>query len=213
MKTSIAIAAASMLVSCAPVPRAIIPPASVVRELSVQPVSDAGDRTRDAVREVAVANVQAREAGRKVSDSTRRLSESIARAEALAVANVEIGKALTETAALAKELETEVSTLTDALNLSNEKDRIALETIDSLIGEIGVLKTNAAAQSAELIAAVKTESVLRQQVEALAESAEKRVIAEDKLNWWRWRFAPITLGIIVAGILFAVYKPRIPFLP
>lgn len=35
--------------SCAPVPRAIIPPASVVRELNVSPVENASRATRDAV--------------------------------------------------------------------------------------------------------------------------------------------------------------------
>jgi FtsZ-binding cell division protein ZapB len=220
MKTSlttaaIAIAAITLAVlmgSCAPAPRAIIPPPNVVRELDIQPIKDAGNTTRDAVREVAAANAQTREAGRKVSDSTRRLSESIARAEALAVANVEIGKALAETRELADELQAEIGTLSEALALSETKDKIALETIDSLISEIDLLKSNAAAQSAELTAAKASETTLRKQVEALVESADKRAIAEDKLAWWRWRFAPITLGIIAAGILFTVYKPRIPFL-
>jgi len=194
--------------SCAPAPRAIIPPASVVRELNVQPVAEAGNRTRDAVRESGKANAQAREAGGRVSDAARRLTGSIARAEALATANAEISKALAETRAFANELDAEVTRLTAALTLSEEKDRIALETIDSLISEIGLLKSNSAAQSVELRTAKVAETTLRSQVEALAKSAERLVIAVEKLAWWR-KAAGLTWAMLAVFIIIRFFSSTI----
>jgi hypothetical protein len=93
-----------------------------------------------------------------------------------------------------------------------EKERIAITTIDLLEAQAADLHSAAANQAAQIERSAADNETLRAQVEALAESADKRVIAEDKLKWWRWRFAPISLGIIVAGILFTIYRPRIPFL-
>lgn len=72
------------LASCATVPKAIIPPPSVISKLNVDPVTVAGKATRDAAREVAAAGSVSREAGGKVSGTTRRLADSLAKAEAFA---------------------------------------------------------------------------------------------------------------------------------
>jgi chromosome segregation ATPase len=205
----IAVILCLVLASCAPVPRAIIPPPSVVAELDVAPVAEAGKATGAAVRDVADAGRASREAGRKVSDATRRLSESIARAEALAVANVEIGKALAETAALAAELEAEVVHLTAAHAFAEEKERVALQTIAALDDELSLLKANAKAQAVEIRHAAATESTLREQVEALAANADKRLIAEEKLRWWRksagltWAFLAVYLIVKIFGSAIA----------
>ena len=186
------------LASCAPIPRAIIPPASEVAKLDVAPVQAAGKVTREAVREVAKAGTNTRE-------TAAHLRASIDRAEKIAEAHEELRVAFREIQTFAKRLSAD-------LKLAEEKERIAMATIDSLGDEIAMLHANAQSQAVQIRHAKATESTLREQVEALDGSDAKRIIAENKLQFWRWRFAPITLGIIITGILFVVYRPRIPFL-
>ena len=65
------------LASCAPIPRAIIPPASEVAKLDVAPVQAAGKVTREAVRAVA-------KAGEGTRETAVLLRASIDRAEKIA---------------------------------------------------------------------------------------------------------------------------------
>ena len=186
MKLPILLLPLLLLASCADrVPRAIIPSPSVVAELNVAPVTAASRDTRDAVREVASAGRSSREAGRKVSEATRRLSESLVRAEELAQANEEILIALADTRRLAAELEQEVTELTAAQAFAQEKERIALEVIDTLESEAALLKENSKAQAVQIRHALTSESTLRKQLEALSLAAEKRLHAERKFSWWR----------------------------
>jgi chromosome segregation ATPase len=193
-----------LLASCS-VPRAIIPPPSVVAELDVAPVVGAGKATGAAVRDVADAGRASREAGRKVSDATRRLSESLVRAEELAQANEEILIALADTRRLAGELEAEVVHLTAAHAFAEEKESIALQTIAALDDELSLLKANAKAQAVEIRHAAATETTLREQVKALAANADKHLIAEEKLAWWRkaagltWAFLAVYLIVKIFG--------------
>lgn len=196
------------LASCAPIPRAIIPPPSVVEILDVAPVVHAGKATRDAVRDVSAAGHASREAGRKVSDATRRLSDSISRIETLSFANEELTRSVKESLDFAKELEAEVIALTAAHTLAEEKEKIATSTIDSLIDETAVLKANAESQSVQIRHAKTNETVLREQVEALSGSDAKRIIAENQLQFWRWRFAPMSIGLVVIMAAFLILKPR-----
>lgn len=183
------------LASCAPVPRAIIPPASEVAKLDVAPVQAAGKVTREAVREVAKAGTNTRE-------TAAHLRASIDRAEKIAEAHEELRASFREIQTFAKRLSAD-------LQLAEDKERIALATIDSLEDEIATLHANAQSQNVQIRHAKANETTLREQVEALSGSDAKRIIAENKLQFWRWRFAPITLGLIVIMAAFLILKPRI----
>lgn len=200
-----------LLASCATVPRAIIPPPSEIAELDVAPVAEAGRVTRDAVRGVADAGAASREAERNVSASTRRLTDSLARAEALAAAHAEITAALADTRRLAAELEASVSELSATLAFAEERERMAILAVDDMGAIIDRLQADTAAQATQIRAAKSTEETLRTQVQALAESADKRIIAEDKLRWWRW-YGVAATAFSAALILLLIYRPRIPFL-
>lgn len=192
-----------LLASCGEhIPRAIIAPPVVVSALDVEPVAKASRATRDAVREVAAAGQASREAGQKVTDITGRLIESIHRAEAMAEANA-------ETQALAEELGKHVMELTAAHALAEEKEKIALELIDTQEDEIAALAANSRAQAQQIRSAAAAEKTLREQVEALAANADKRLIAEEKLGWWRkaagltWAFLAVYLIIKTCGSAIA----------
>ena len=192
---------ACLLASCADrVPRAIIPPPSVVAGLDVAPVAAASRDARDAVREVASSGQSSREAGRKVSEATRRLSESLVRAEDLARANEQILIALADTRRLAADLEREVTELSAAQTFAQEKERIALEVIDTLESEAALLKENSKAQAVQIRHALASEGTLRKQLEALSLAAEKRLHAEQKLSWWR-KAALITWAALALYLL------------
>jgi methylthioribose-1-phosphate isomerase len=118
-----------MATSCAPIPRAIIPPASEIAKLDVAPVQAAGKVTREAVREVA-------KAGESTRETAVHLRASIDRAEKIAEAHEELREAF-------KEIQTFAKRLSADLKLAEEKERIALATIDSLEDEIAALKANA----------------------------------------------------------------------
>jgi hypothetical protein len=197
--------------SCAPIPRAIIPPKAELAALNITPVVQAGKATRTAVRDVTSAGNATRAAGRKVSDSTRRLSDSLARAVALATANAEITAALAETRRLAAELEASVSELSAALAFAEKRERTAILAVDDMSEIINNLQAESAAQAADIANAARTEETLRTQISALAKMPDQLVIAQDKLRWWRW------YGIIVSAVasfilLALIYRPRIPFI-
>lgn len=209
---------------CAHTPRVTTTPyVTEVSKLNFDPVAKAGRATRDAVRDVAAAGSVSREAGRKVSYTTRRLADSLARAEAIAVADrtkmEDLGResnslhaVIGDMRGIITDLEKETMALAAAHAFSEEKEKAAILTIDNLEAETAILKENAASQAWQIERANKDNQTLRAQVETLAASTDRLAIAEDKLVWWRWRFAPVTLGIIIAGILLVVYRPRIPFL-
>jgi len=183
-----------MATSCAPIPRAIIPPASEIAKLDVAPLAAAGKVTREAVREVA-------KAGENTRETAVHLRASIDRAEKIAEAHEELREAFREIQTFAKRLSAD-------LILAEEKERIALATIDSLEDEIAALKANAQSQATQIRHAKTNETTLREQVVALAGSDAKRIIAENKLQFWRWRFAPISIGLIVIMVAFLILKPR-----
>jgi len=202
-----------ILASCAPVPpRPVIVSEHEVEPINIHPVADASRATRDAVRGVAEAGNTTREAGRKVSDTSRRLSDAIIRAATLTAANRDLEEAMADAKALAAELGENLMSLSAALDLAEQKEKIALETVDAQEAEISTLKESAAAQAAQLDANDREKAALRAQMQEMVELPDKLAIASDKLQWWRWRFAPVTLGIIAAGILVALYRPRIPFM-
>lgn len=197
------------LVSCADrVPRAIIPPPSVVEALDVAPVAAAGKAAGESVREVADAGQKSREASRKVSDATRRLTDSIVRIETLSFANAELTRSVAESLAFAKELEANVVSLTASLAFAEEKERIAIETIGALNDETALLKANAQAQAVQIRQAEATEKTLREHVAALADSADKRVIAEEKLGWWR-KAAGLTWAMIAVFSIIKIFGAAI----
>ena len=199
-----------MATSCAPVPRAIIPPKAEIAKLDIAPVAKASGKTRAAVRDVS-RNVDAnRAAADRVSDDATKIKEAVAKAKTALAEDYEISLAAVD--ALADSLLAKVRELQDSLRLTAAARDIAIATIDDQDKEIGYLTARVSAQSAQIDHSEASQSILREQVETLSALPEKLAIAEDKLEFWRWRFAPLSLGIIVVLILFIAYRPRIPFL-
>jgi chromosome segregation ATPase len=191
------LALALALASCAPsIPRAILPPPSEVKELDVAAVSKATDKTRDAVREIAAAGNTSRKASRALADTSIQLRAAIDRAELLSRAKGEMEDAFAEIQRFALALSADVSRLKSALELAEQKEAIAIATVDSLSGEVSTLQSTAAAQAAEIRNAKAAEGTLRKQVESLSESADKRAIAEDGKRWWR-KAALLTWAILI----------------
>jgi hypothetical protein len=202
------------LASCAPaIPRAILPPPSEVEELDVEPVTKASTAAREAVREIAAAGNSSREASRALADTSVQLRAAIDRADMLARAKGHAENAFAEIQLFALQLSADVDRLTAALKLAEDKEAIALDTIDALTSEVSTLEADAAAQAAQIRIAHANEELLRKQVNALSESADKRVIAQDKLSWWRsaalWTWA-IILALALIGALLR-RAGRFPF--
>lgn len=210
----------ALAASCAPtIPKAILPPPSEIKALDVAPVSKATDKTRDAVREIASAGNTSREASRALADTSIQLRAAIDRAELLSRAKGEMEDSFAEIQRFALALSTDVARLKSALELAEQKEAIAISTVDSLASEVSAIKATSAAQAVQIRHAQASEATLRGQVESLSESANRRVIAEDKLQWWR-KAAWITWGIsavyLVArffgAAIMAYARPRIHFL-
>jgi DNA repair ATPase RecN len=206
-------------VSCAPAPRAIIPPPSEVRQLNVKPVASATVKTRDAVRDVAAAGDGTRRLNDQLAATSKSLTDAVERAEKYAAANKEFAEAYAEIQKFTLQLSNEISALTKVRELADEKVRIAIRAIDELQATVGTLETSVASQAAEIRAAKRTEETLRTQVDGLSKSAEKLAVAEDKLSWWRW-YGVIVTGVAVVYLLIRFFgaaimayaRPRIPFL-
>jgi len=196
MKTLSTIILALAFASCAtPPPKAILPPASEVRALDVAPVSKASTATREAVRDISDAGNTSREVSRKLADTSIQLRAAIDRAELLARAKGEMESAFAEIQRFALALSADVTRLKSALELAEQKESVAIATVDSLTGEVSTLQSTAAAQAAQIRHAQASEATLRSQVESLSESANLRAVAEDKLAFWR-KSAWITWGIL-----------------
>lgn len=186
-----------LLAACATPPRAIIPPKAEVKKLDVAPVTQAAADTKTAVREIAKAGTETRRA----NDSLR---DEIERAGVIAALYPDMSEAFAE-------IRRRSETLAARIAFAEEKELVALQTIDAMDGEIGLLTARVASQSTQIDHADAAQDMLREQLEALSGSDAKRIIAENKLQWWRWRFAPVSIGIIFTGILFSIYRPRLPF--
>lgn len=199
MKSLIPILCLAFLASCAErIPRAIIPPPSVVRELNVKPVTEASDRTRDAVREVSRNVDDASIKADRVSAEAQRLKEAIAKARAGVKEDMEIS--LDYADAIADALLVKIKELQESLRLTAAARDIAIATVDDQQTVIGEMAVEAEGQASEIRNAKASEQLLRAQVEALAESADKRVIAEDKLAWWR-KVALITWAVLLIYLI------------
>ena len=188
------------LASCAPsIPRAILPPPSVIAQLDVEPVAKASTATRTAVREIAKAGTETR----KATDSLR---DQIDRTAEIAAPYPDLREAFAEMRRRADLLAARVA-------FAEEKEAIAIATVDELTAEVSALQSTSAAQSVQIRTAQTTEATLREQVQALSTSSDKLAIAQDNLDWWRWRFAPVNIGLLALLLLALIYRPRIPFLP
>jgi hypothetical protein len=203
-----------MATSCAPVPRAIIPPKAEIAKLDVAPVANASGKTRAAVRDVSRKVDVNRAAADRVSDDADKLKEAVDKAKyALHKTKEDYATEIAAIEAIADSLLEKVRELQASLDLTSIARDIAIQTIDDQDKEIGYLTARVAAQAAQIDHSEASQNILREQVETLSALPDKLAIAEDKLEWWRWRFAPVTLGILTLLILSILYRPRIPFLP
>jgi hypothetical protein len=194
------------LASCAPVPRAIIPPPSVIAELDVAPVAEAGKATREAVRKVSISVDDASQKADRVSDEALRLKEAISKARAGVKEDMELSLAAAD--AIADALLARIKDLQESLRLTAIARDIAIETVDDQQEVIGEMAAAAEAQTVQIRHAKDAEATLRTQVEALAESADKRVIAEDRLAWWR-KAALITWAVILIHLIVRFFGTAI----
>lgn len=213
MKTLATALLCVLLASCVKTPpRAIIPPPAEISRLNVAPVVDAGKATRDAVRGVATAGASTRASAAIVSNTSRRLSIEIARAESLAQATAELTAALAGINALAKELEQDVFKLATSLSFAEEKERIALSVVDAQEEVIANLHASASVQDAEIKFANANEKFMRAEMTELAKLPDKLAAEKQKVatgQWWVKRLA-ITVGVLVlalAGAAYLILKP------
>jgi len=189
---------------CASAPRAIIPPPAEISKLDVKPVVDASGKTRDAFREIGTAGEASRTANANLSATAARLSAEIDRAQRLAIANRELQEAFENIRAINAELSEDSARLTASLRLAQEKETLAIATIDALDQHISTLQSKIASQSTAIDNAAANERTLRAQVEALAALPDKLAILTDKLGWWR-NAALLTWGLIAAYIILRVF--------
>lgn len=199
MKHLLAILCFAFLASCAGrVPRAIIPPPSVVEMLDVEPVSKAGKATREAVREIAKAGTGTRE-------TAALLLASIDRAEKIAAAHAELAEAFAEIQALTDRLQVDLA-------FAEEKEKIALDVIDALEEETAILKANAQSQAVQIRSAEAAEATLRTQVETLSKLPDELAAAKQQaatFKWWVWRLGicSAVLALAIAALAYLLLKP------
>ena len=145
---------ACLLASCARTPRAVVvAPPVTVDVIETVGVDRASKATRAAVRDILDASSKTRVAA-------DRLKEEIGR----------VGEFAT--------LQIYANELTDALDLSEEKERIALSVIDNQDVEMGLLKSHVMAQSEQISRAKAVDTTLREQVQLGQEARDKLLISK-----------------------------------
>ena len=154
MKLLPVILLACLLASCARTPRAVVvAPPVTVDVIETVGVDKASKATRAAVRDILDASSKTRVAA-------DRLKEEIGRVEEFAT------------------LQIYANELTDALDLSEEKERIALSVIDNQDVEMGLLKSHVMAQSEQISRAKVVDTTLREQVALGQEARDKLLISK-----------------------------------
>ena len=154
MKLLPVILCACLLASCARTPRAVVvAPPVTVDVIETVGVDRASKATRAAVRDILDASSKTRVAA-------DRLKEEIGRVEEFAT------------------LQIYANELTDALDLSEEKERIALSVIDNQEVEMGLLKSHVMAQSEQISRAKAVDTTLREQVQLGQEARDKLLISK-----------------------------------
>jgi hypothetical protein len=215
----LALSLALILASCAPPPRAIIPAPSVVSQIDPKPVAKATTASREAVREIAKAGDDTRIANDRLKATSQHLTDAIDRAEKYAESNREFYDAYIQIQKFSLQLSTDLIDLKLALDLAQEKEAVAITTIDLLETSVRDLETATARQAAEIRFAKQAEKTLIDQVQMLSQSSDKLAIAQDKLTWWRWYGIAITSAVslyiitrIFGAAIMSYARPRIPFL-
>jgi hypothetical protein len=215
----LALSLALILASCATPPRAIIPAPSVVAQIDPHPVAKATTASREAVREIAKAGDDTRMANDRLKATSQHLTDAIDRAEKYAESNREFYDAYIQIQKFSLQLSTDLIDLKLALDLAQEKEGIAITTIDLLETSVRDLEAATARQSAEIRFAKQAEKTLLDQVQTISQSSDKLAIAADKLSWWRWYGIAITAAValsilirIFGAAIMAYARPRIPFL-
>jgi uncharacterized phage infection (PIP) family protein YhgE len=216
-------------------PRAIIVPLTdsgkaVSRDADA--VRKAGNKTRDAVRDTAAAASGSKEAGEiaraeneKLTTTGREMLAQIERLTGMAAGYAELDaelrglKEITLRDAAQREAATKALVFWQGkAELADEQARIALETvdaqagtIDSLMTTVALLTTQIAGQAEQIEANAKTDEYVRRVAAENKAATAKLIIAEDKLDWWRWRFAPVNIGLL-ALLLIWIFRRYIMLL-
>ena len=146
---------ACLLASCARTPRAVVvAPPVTVDVIETVGVDKASKATLAAVRDILDTSSKARIAADRLKDEIDRGGEEFAALQIYA------------------------DKLTDALDLSEEKERIALSVIDNQEVEMGLLKSHVMAQSEQISRAKVVDTTLREQVKLGQEARDKLIISK-----------------------------------
>ena len=110
-----------------------------------------------------------------------------------------------------------------AMRTANDELQVALQSVlrvsDELAEELALTKTELLATlaakeketeavaylSATKDALVSAAVVQAKQIGAMSEMIDDGLIAEDKLGWWRWRFAPLAI-LVIALLLVWTFR-------
>lgn len=210
MKNISLLIACFFLASCAEkIPRAIIPPPSEIAQLDARAVSDASKQTRFAVRDIAAAGSDTRQASAQLNATAEQLRVALKRAEDLAADQSGLKDSFAQIRIHSVRLSDDLAALRSALSIAEDKERRALNAIDAQEEHVSLLNGAIKSQLTQILAAKRTESVLRDQVEQLSASVEKRIIAEEKLSWWRkaagltWLLLLVYAAVKLSGLYFS----------
>lgn len=215
MKSRLAILLMCLLAfSCAPAPRAVIVDEAKVRNIDTKPVAESSRGVSEAVADVVDAGRSTRDASDRVGRSANQLIDAMKRLEEFAKADAQFQKIYSELQIYARMLSDDLFELTAANTILEKKGFDATVRVNTLTAVVSDLERNVEGQKAELLAKGNVMKAMKTELNALKGMESKLAISEDKLEWWRWKFAPVAGGtILVLGLLLLLaVKGRIPFL-
>ena len=215
MKTLLAIIPL-LLASCSPRLANVRPPdrmdtAPVAR--AVEETVAAGKAVDTATKQVRSATNEVKVANAKASELTIRLKEQMDRTRLIAQGNQELQDSLAASDAIIEEMSQSNMSMTIRLGALGNNVTVLEFANEGLIKSNAILEERLDhIQQAKARQDIQIEEA-RVALASAAAIQPKLIIAQDKLDFWRWKFAPFSIIAIVGLILFIIYKPRLPFFP
>jgi DNA repair ATPase RecN len=185
-----------------------------VRNIDTKPVADSSRAVSEAVTDVVDAGRSSRAASDRVGKSANQLIDAMKRLEEFAKADTQFQKAYQEIQIYAKMLSDDLFELTAANVILEEKGMVATTRINTLNRTVNDLERNVEGQRAEMLAKDNVMKAMKVELDARKGMEAKLAVSEDKLQWWRWKFAPVAGGTVLVLLLFLLLavKGRIPLL-
>jgi hypothetical protein len=203
-----------MVFSCTQAPRAVIVDEAKVRNIDTKPVADSARAVTDAVTDVVDAGRSTRAASDRVGKSANQLIDAMKRLEEFAKADERFQKAYQEIRTYTKILSDDLFELTAANAILEEKGLYATDRVNTLTLVVADLEKNVEGQKAELITKDNIMKAMKAELDVRKGAETQLAISEEKLHWWRWKFAPAVgvTALILGLLLLLAVKGRIPFL-